>query len=55
MNSFLKVLGLLFILLGVCCLVVYATAMPDNWLLVASLVLEVIGILAYILLNKIAK
>ncbi|MBO7501837.1 MAG: hypothetical protein J6T32_01320 [Paludibacteraceae bacterium] len=55
MNSFLKVLGLIFILLGVCCLVVYATAMPDNWLLVASLVLEVIGILAYILLNKIAK
>ena len=55
MNSFLKVLGLLFILQGVGCLVVYATAMPENWLLVASLISEVVGILSYILLNKIAK
>ena len=45
-------LGLVLVLVGVVCLVIYATSTPSNTLLVTSLVLEVIGILAFILLNK---
>jgi len=52
MNSFLKMLGLILILLGVVCLIVYATCLPSNGLLVASIALEVVGILSYIFLNK---
>ena len=39
-------------MLGVVCLVVYKYALPENALLVSGLALEVIGILAYILINK---
>ena len=39
-------------MLGVCCLVVYKFAMPENWLLVSSMVLEVAGILSFIFINK---
>lgn len=52
MNAFLKNLGIILVLCGVLCLVVYFAAVPDNGLLVASLVLEIIGILAYIFLNR---
>ena len=52
MNTFLKFLGIILVLLGVCCLVVYRFALPSNVLLVTSLVLEVAGILAHIILNQ---
>lgn len=52
MNSLLKNLGLILVLLGVICLVIYYFAVPSNGLLVTSLVLEVAGILAYIFLNR---
>ncbi|MBO5618993.1 MAG: hypothetical protein J5902_03310 [Paludibacteraceae bacterium] len=52
MKGFLKYLGVILLLLGVVCLVVYKYALPENALLVSGLALEVIGILAYILINK---
>ena len=52
MENFLKNLGVIILLLGVVCLVVYKVALQENWLLVASLVLEIAGILTYIFVNK---
>ena len=52
MKSLLKYLGVIILLLGVVCLVVYKFAMPENWLLVSSIILEVVGILSYIFINK---
>lgn len=52
MENLLKDLGIILVMLGVLCLVVYFLAVPANGLLVASLVLEVAGIFAYIFLNK---
>jgi len=52
MNTFLRFLGIILVLLGVCCLVVYRFALPSNALLVTSLVLEVVGILCHIILNR---
>lgn len=52
MNAFLKILGVVLVLIGVVCLVVYRFALPQNWLLVCSLVLEFIGILSYIIINR---
>ena len=52
MNSALKYLGVVLLMLGVVCLVVYKYAMPENWLLVSAMVLEVAGIFAYIFINK---
>ncbi len=51
MNTFLKYLGVALVLAGVCLLVVYEFV-PTNILLVAALVLEFCGILAYILINR---
>ena len=51
MNSF-KYLGVILLLLGVLCLVIYKLAAPENWLLVLAMVLEVAGIFAYIFINK---
>ncbi|MBQ0137235.1 MAG: hypothetical protein MJZ55_01155 [Paludibacteraceae bacterium] len=48
----MKDLGIILVLLGVICLVTYFMALPANWLLVLSLVLEVAGILGYIFLNR---
>ncbi len=52
MNTFLKYLGALLVVCGVICLAIYYFSVPANGLLVAALVLEVVGILAHILLNK---
>lgn len=52
MKTFLQYLGALLVLCGVICLVVYFFAVPSNALLVTSLVLEVVGILAYICINR---
>ena len=55
MDLFKKYLGVVLIILGVLCLFVYKFALPQNWLLVFAMVLEVAGILAYIFINKKAK
>ena len=55
MNSLLKNLGLIIFLCGVVCLCVYYFSVrvsSRNDLLVSSLVLEFVGILAYIIINK---
>ncbi|MBQ7438399.1 MAG: hypothetical protein IJ548_00070 [Paludibacteraceae bacterium] len=52
MENFKKYLGVILLLLGVLCLVVYKFALPQNGLLIAAMVLEVAGILAYIFINK---
>lgn len=48
----MKYLGVILLLLGVVCLVLYRFAEPENWLLVASMVLELGGIFTYIFVNK---
>ncbi|MBQ1874295.1 MAG: hypothetical protein II144_01200 [Paludibacteraceae bacterium] len=53
MNTFLKYLGVIFVLLGVCCLGVYEVV-PENMLLAGSLLLELIGILTFIFINRFA-
>ena len=52
MNSNLKYLGVVLIVLGVLCLVIYKYALPQNFLLILAMVLEVGGIFAYIFINK---
>lgn len=52
MNALLENLGIILVLLGVICLVVYALAVPSNALLVTAIALEFVGIIAYIVLNK---
>ena len=52
MNNFMKYLGVILLLLGVLCLVIYKFAFQANGLLISSMVLEVGGILAYIFINK---
>lgn len=52
MNSLLQNLGVFLLLLGVVCLVIYFAAVPSNALLVCSLVLELVGILSYVFINK---
>ena len=52
MKNFKKYLGVILLLLGVLCLVVYKFALPQNGMLIAAMVLEVAGILAYIFINK---
>ena len=52
MNNLLKYLGVILLLLGVVCLVVYKFAVPQNGLLVAGLALELVGIAAHVFLNK---
>jgi len=52
MNGFLKFLGVILLLLGVVCLVVYKYAYPENALLITGMALEVAGILSYIFINK---
>ena len=52
MNTLLKNLGAILVLLGVVCLAVYYFGVQKNALLVVSMVLEVAGLLAYFLINK---
>lgn len=52
MKSLLKNLGIILVLCGVICLVVYYFSTPSNALLVSSLVLELVGILAYVIVNR---
>jgi len=52
MKTFLKYLGVILLLLGVVCLVVYKYALPVNGLLIAAMVLELAGIISYVLINR---
>ena len=52
MNTLMKNLGAILVLLGIVCLAVYYFGVQVNALLVAGLALEFAGILAYIFLNK---
>lgn len=52
MKSLLNYLGIILLLLGVVCLVIYQFAVQVNALLIAGMALELVGILAYILINK---
>ena len=52
MKTFLQYLGILLVLCGVVCLMVYFFSVPSNALLATSLCLEVVGILSYIIINK---
>ena len=52
MNSLQKYLGVILLVLGVLCLIVYKFALPHNALLILAMILEVGGILAYIFINK---
>lgn len=52
MKTLLKNLGAILVLCGVLCLVVYYFWVPSNGLLATALVLELVGILGYILTNR---
>lgn len=52
MKTFLKYLGAILVLCGVVCLAIYAFVKQTNVLLVVAMVLEVVGILSYIIINK---
>ena len=52
MKTLLKYLGIILVLCGVICLVVYFSAVPENGLLATALVLEAAGILGHIIINK---
>ena len=52
MDTLLKNLGAILVLLGVVCLAIYNFGVQVNGLLVAALVLQVGGLFAYILINK---
>ncbi len=52
MKTLLQYSGIILVLCGVLCLCVYYFATPTNSLLVASMILEVVGILGYIIINK---
>lgn len=56
MNTFLKdYAGIILVLLGAACLVVYYFMPISNLLLVSSLVMEIIGIIAHIIFNRCVK
>ena len=52
MNTLLKNLGAILVLLGVVCLAIYYFGVQVNGLLVAALVLQVGGLFAHFILNK---
>jgi hypothetical protein len=53
MNNFLKFLGTILVLLGVACLAVYFFSKTQpNLLLATGLGLEIVGIFAYVFINK---
>lgn len=52
MKTFLQYLGTFIVLAGVICLAVYFFAMPKNSLLATAILLEVVGLLSYIVINK---
>jgi hypothetical protein len=52
MDTLLKNLGAILVLLGVVCLAIYFFGVQVNGLLVAALALQVGGLFAHVILNK---
>lgn len=52
MKTFLHYLGAIIVLVGVICLACYYFFLPTNYMLVIGLALELIGLVAFVLLNK---
>ena len=52
MENLLKNLGVVILLLGAACLVLHYVSVPENWMLVLGIALELCGILTYIFVNK---
>ena len=52
MKNILSYVGIIVLLLGVVCLVIYKYAVQENALLIAAMVLQVLGILSFIFINK---
>ena len=52
MDTLLKNLGAILVVLAVICLAIYYFGVQENALLVVSMVLEVAGLFAHVLLNK---
>ena len=52
MKPLLKYLGVIVLLLGFLFLVLYKFVLPENGMLIAAMALEVVGIFAYIFINK---
>ncbi len=52
MKTFLKYLGAILVLCGVLCIAYYYFFAQSNGLLLASVILEVIGLVAFVVLNK---
>ena len=56
MKEFLKYLGVIIVLIGVCVFVAYAfTSAPTNTYLIVGISLVIAGIVAHVLLNKFIK
>ena len=53
LNTFLKNLGVIIVLLGVACFVVYFFGKQNNILLAAGLGVKFVGIVTHIILNKV--
>ncbi len=52
MKSFLKYLGIIILLLGVVCLVCYQYALQQNYMLLIGILLEVVGMVVFVITNK---
>ncbi len=52
MKTFLKYLGLIILLLGVICFICYQYALQQNYMLLLGIVLEVVGIVVFVITNK---
>ncbi len=52
MKTFLKYLGAILVLCGVLCIAYYYFFLQSNALLLVSVILEAVGLVAFILLNK---
>ena len=52
MSSFRKYFGVILLLLGFICLVVYKCGIADNALLIIAMLLELAGIIVYIRINR---
>ena len=52
MNTLLKSLGAILVLLGVVCLAVYFFGTQVNALLAVGLGMEIVGLFAHVLINK---
>lgn len=52
MKTFLKYLGLIILLLGVVCFVCYQYALQQNYMLLIGIILEVVGLVVFVITNK---